>query len=56
MNKCVFAACDEGDQRPAAAQSQHQRGIYSGSSGPSGDPWSSNGPGQAGDQIHREQW
>lgn len=48
--------CFAGDQRAAASQGEHQRGLHSGPTGPGGDPWSPHGPGQAGDQIHREQW
>lgn len=52
----VSLTSHEGDQWPAAAQSQHQGGLYSGPSGQSGDPWSCDGPGQTGNQIYREQW
>lgn len=56
LNKmCVFIKCNEGDQWSAVTQSQHQRRLYSGSSGQSGGPWSSYGPGQARDEIYWEQ-
>lgn len=54
---CVYiCVCFQGDQWTAASQSEYQGELRCGPVCESGDPWTSSRPGQAGDQIHRQQW
>ena len=44
-----------GDQRSAAAEGEPEGGIYCGPFGAGGDTRCPEGPGQAGDPVHRQQ-